>query len=426
MTIHVVAAGQTLFSIANTYGIDIGLLAGWNGLRPPYALAVGQSLLILEPTETYTVQPGDTLSRIARQTGQTVLQLLRGNPALGGVDRIYPGQVLAIAYREALQGAIAVNGYAYPFVRPEILRGIMPYTSYLTPFTYGITAEGGLVELSDSALLAIAAQYGVSPLMHLSTLTENDTFSTQRAELVLSDPEKQARLIADTVQNVTEKGYRGLDLDFEFLGRDNAAPYAAFAGRMRQAMNALGYPLITALAPKTSDNQPGLLYEGHDYAALADASDAVLLMTYEWGYTYGPPMAVAPIDAVRRVVEYALSRIPPEKILLGFPNYGYDWTLPYEAGTTKARSISNEEAVTLAVQNGAEIRFDERAQTSWFSYQRGGQLHEVWFEDARSTLAKYNLILEFALRGVGFWNYMRPFAVGFSLLNSMFQILPGV
>lgn len=426
MTIHIVAAGQTLYSIANVYSIDLGLLAGWNGLRPPYTLAVGQSLLILEPEETYTVQPGDTLSSIARQTGQTILQLLRDNPALGGVDRIYPGQVLAIGTTETPRGAVEVNGYAYPFVRQNILRGILPYTSYLTPFTYGITSEGGLVNLNDASLLTLAAQYGVAPLMHLSTLTENDTFSTQRAELVLSDPEKQARLIEDAVQNVTEKGYRGLDLDFEYLGRDNAAPYAAFARRMRQAMNALGYPLITALAPKTSDNQPGLLYEGHDYAALADASDAVLLMTYEWGYTYGPPMAVAPIDAVRRVVEYALGRIPPEKILLGFPNYGYDWTLPYEAGTTKARSISNEEAVSLAVQYGAEIRFDERAQTNWFSYQSGGQLHEVWFEDARSTLAKYNLILEFGLRGVGFWNYMRPFAVGFSLLNAMFQILPGV
>ncbi len=426
MTIHVVAAGQTLFSIANAYGIDLGLLAGWNGLRPPYALAVGQSLLILEPEQIYTVQPGDTLSSVARQTGQTVLQLLRDNPALGGLDRIYPGQVLAIGLGEPLQGAVEVNGYAYPFVRPEVLRGIMPYTSYLTPFTYGITSEGGLVNLRDEALLALAAQYAVSPLMHLSTLTENDTFSVERAELILSDPEKQARLIANAVQIVTEKGYRGLDLDFEYLGRENAAPYAAFAGRMRQAMNELGDPLITALAPKTSDEQPGSLYEGHDYAALAEASDAVLLMTYEWGYTYGPPMAVAPIDAVRRVVEYALGRIPAEKILLGFPNYGYDWTLPYEAGTTRARSISNEEAPLLAVENGAEIRFDERAQTNWFSYTRDGQLHEVWFEDARSTLAKYNLIREFGLRGVGFWNYMRPFAVGFSLLNAMFQILPGV
>ena len=145
-------------------------------------------------------------------------------------------------------------------------------------------------------------------------------------------------------------------------------------------------------------------------------------MTYEWGYTYGPPMAVAPLPNVRRVVEYALSRIPAEKIFLGFPNYGYDWPLPYERGTTRARSISNPEAVRLAVQNGAEIRFDEAAQTPYFNYTAGGVAHEVWFEDPRSAKAKYDLVSEYALRGVGFWNFMRPFPAGFALLGAMFEL----
>ena len=61
--------------------------------------------------------------------------------------------------------------------------------------------------------------------------------------------------------------------------------------------------------------------------------------SYEWGYTYGPPMAVAPIGAVRRVVEFALTQMEPGKILLGFPNYAYDWTLPFTAGATRAQSI---------------------------------------------------------------------------------------
>ena len=83
--------------------------------------------------------------------------------------------------------------------------------------------------------------------------------------------------------------------------------------------------------------------------------------SYEWGYTYGPPMAVAPLPSVRRVVEFALTEMPPEKIFLGFPNYAYDWTLPYAPGTTRAQSIGNEAAVQLAVNVGAEIRFDEQA-----------------------------------------------------------------
>ncbi len=420
MTIHIVAPGQTLTAISGLYGVGVGLIAGYNGLTPPYTLAVGQSLLIPEPTTLYTVQPGDTLTGIAARSGLSVNALLRRNPGLGGDAALYPGQTLILQVSDAPGREIEVNGYAYPFVNDAILRSILPYTTYLTPFTYGIAEDGGLVPLNDESLLALGREYGVRPLMHLSTLTENGNFSTERATRMLNDPALSARLIESAVRTVNQKGYRGLDLDFEFLGAQNAAAYADFAARLRAALG--GLPLITALAPKTSDTQPGLLYEGHDYAALGQASDAVLLMTYEWGYTYGPPMAVAPLASVQRVLEYALTRIPSEKILLGFPNYGYDWPLPFERGTTRAQSISNERAVALAVQYRAEILYDETAQTPYFNYLLDGRAHEVWFEDPRSTLAKYALVNRYDLRGIGFWNYMRPFTAGFALLGNMFRI----
>ena len=167
----------------------------------------------------------------------------------------------------------------------------------------------------------------------------------------------------------------------------------------------------------------GLLYEGHDYAAVAQNTDAVLLMTYEWGYSYSPPMAVAPLPSVRRVVEFALTEMPPEKIFLGFPNYGYDWTLPGTGERPRARSLGNEAAVRLAVEQGAEIRYDETAQTPWFSYtDADGQPHEVWFEDVRSSQAKFSLLPQYHLRGLGYWNFMRPFTANFSLLNAKFRL----
>lgn len=145
--------------------------------------------------------------------------------------------------------------------------------------------------------------------------------------------------------------------------------------------------------------------------------------SYEWGYTYGPPMAVAPIEAVRRVVEFALTQMEAGKILLGFPNYAYDWTLPYQAGSTRAELIGNEAAVQLAVRVGAEIRFDETAQTPWFTYTGSdGQVHEVWFEDPRSCLAKFRLPAEYGLHGLGVWNFMRPFTAAFSLMNYLFRL----
>ena len=149
--------------------------------------------------------------------------------------------------------------------------------------------------------------------------------------------------------------------------------------------------------------------------------------SYEWGYTYGPPMAVAPIASVRRVLDYAVSEIPPEKIFMGFPNSAYDWQLPFQAGETRAQLIGNEVAPLLAAEVGAEIRFDEVSQTPYFNYTLSdGTVHEVWFEDARSSLAKFSLVEEYGFRGLGYWNFMRPFAANFSLLNYLFSILtPG-
>jgi len=134
-------------------------------------------------------------------------------------------------------------------------------------------------------------------------------------------------------------------------------------------------------------------------------------------------MAVAPVPAVRRVLDYAVTEIPPEKIFMGFPNYAYDFSHPYQPGVSRARSLSNPGAVELAIAVGAEIHYDETAQTPYFYYtDDGGVIHEVWFEDARSSLAKFRLVEEYGFRGLGYWNFMRPFPANFSLLNALFQI----
>lgn len=142
----------------------------------------------------------------------------------------------------------------------------------------------------------------------------------------------------------------------------------------------------------------------------------------EWCYTYGPPMAVAPINKVREVVDYAITRIPVEKINLGIPNYGYDWPLPYERGVTKARTISNTQAVEIAIENNAVIEFDQVAMSPHFTYERDGIAHEVWFEDVRSLREKFSLVQEYNLRGVGYWQIMNLFRANWLLLTDTFYI----
>lgn len=134
-------------------------------------------------------------------------------------------------------------------------------------------------------------------------------------------------------------------------------------------------------------------------------------------------MAVAPVNKVREVVEYALTRIPAEKISLGIPNYGYNWALPFQRGVTRATTIGNVEAVQIAIHYGVPIQFDELAMSPFFRYRQNGTEHEVWFEDVRSMQEKFSLVQQYGLRGMGYWQIMQLFRANWLLLADTFQIV---
>ena len=421
MVIHVVQPGDSLYRIAQMHGVPLQFLIQQNELHEPYRLTPGQTIVVPQPTQTYTVRRGDTLGDIAARNGTTVLALWQNNPQLGGTDRIYPGQSLVLSYGPKL-GTFAVNGYAYPNIDLRVLRKTLPYLTYLSVFSYGFDRMGRILPQNADLLTRMARQYGVRPLLVLTTLGEDGQFSGERAHQLFQDQAARGALIENLAQTIASQGFAGVDIDFEYIPPEDAAAYAAFVRDVRARLEPPGYTVLVALAPKTSAEQRGLLYEAHDYRALGEAANNVLLMTYEWGYALSEPMAVAPIDKVEQVVRFATSAIPPDKIFLGIPNYGYDWTLPYVRGQSRARTVGNVQAVEQAIQVGAPIQYDETAQSPHYNYWRDRAEHEVWFEDARSIRAKLALAGEYRLRGVSIWNIMRYFPQLWLVLNNLYEI----
>ncbi|MCM1308983.1 MAG: glycosyl hydrolase family 18 protein [Butyrivibrio sp.] len=378
MTIYTVQAGDSVDSIAAAYGVSADSVIYVNQIPYPYRLAVGQSLLL--------------------EYGAPLASERRG------------------AY---------IGGYAYPFISRFVLNETLPYLSYLYVFSYGFTEEGELIppRLDDSFMTEAAAQFSAKPVLTLTPFGADGNFNNNLISAVVNDTAARERLRDNIVGAIRERGFFGADIDFEYIKAEDRDAFTDFVSYITEAVHALGYPVSVALAPKTSAAQQGLLYEGKDYGALGAVADYVLLMTYEWGYKYGPPMAVAPINKVREVLDYAVSVIPPAKIHLGMPNYGYDWTLPFVRGGRGAVTLGSVEAAQLAVENNAEILFDETAMAPYFYYSKDGENHEVWFEDVRSVRAKFGLITEYGLRGAGYWTVMNLFRANWYLLAEYFDVL---
>jgi len=375
--------------------------------------------------ELYVVKPGDTVSGIASAYQIGTDTIIYENQLIYPYNLVV-GQALLLNTGPGENGReIQSNGYAYTYIEPMILNSTLPFLSELSVFSYGFTTEGNLVPppRDDTWMVNSARQYRVIPFLTLTPLNELGSFDNTLITAIVNNPAARNNLLVELLALMEAKGYGGLNIDFEYIRAEDRDAYTEFVRLYAEQMHRAGYQISLALAPKSSAEQRGLLYEGLDYRALGAIADHVLIMTYEWGYTYGPPMAVAPLNRVREVIEYAVSEIPAEKIMLGIPNYGYDWPLPYEPGITKAQSIGNVEAMHLAVRQNAEIRFDEVAQTPFFTYRNAGILHEVWFEDVRSLQAKFDLLKEFGLRGAGYWQLMRLFRANWLLLQDNFSIV---
>ena len=363
--------------------------------------------------EIYVVQQGDSVERISR------VQNVRAEEIIYINQLVYPytlavGQALLIpaaSWQENERPLAHILGYAYPFISPWVLSESLPDLTAIHVFSYGFTEDGQLVEpvLDDTWMIEASSSQGTRPVLTFTSIGPDGRFHSSLIQVLLESQSLQEKILWQLGAVMKDKGFQGLDIDFEYILPENRVQYADFVGKVRRRMNENGYRVSVAIAPKTSDGQKGLLVEGVDYALLGENADAVFLMTYEWGYTYGPPMAVAPLDKVRQVVEYALTRIPAEKLIMGIPNYGYDWPLPYERGITRARTIGNVEAVEIAADNGAAIEYAPVAQSPWFTYRQNGMEHVVWFEDPRSIEAKWGLVKEYGLSGAWYWNLMRPF-----------------
>lgn len=423
MQIHVVRQGDTLNKIGQDYRISAREIADVNQIPDASRLIVGQTMVIPISGQYHWVQPGESLWLISRRYRVSVEEIIR-------INKIPKPHNISVGLRLYLPQKPKMIVETNAYIDPRMTRSrsaqsvdkVGENLTYLAIFSYAVNRDGNLTPVDDQATLEAAFKDRVLPILVLTNFEEGQ-FSTEIATAILTNETLQDRVLNQAIQIMSEKGYRGLDFDFEYLGTENRERYVRFLQKARKLLKPRGYYISAAVAPKYRAEQQGVLYEGHDYQAIGQVVDFIFFMTYEWGWSGGEPRAVSPLNQMRAVMKYAISVVPKEKIMMGMPLYGYDWTLPYVRGGKFAKSISPQRALELALRYGASINFDKVTQAPWFRYKdEQGKQHEVWFEDARSMQAKFDLVKELGIRGFYYWVLGNDFPQNWLLIEDNFVV----
>lgn len=418
MFFHEVQAGDSLFTISSRYGISIDEIRHVNGLVESN-IVPGQALLI--PLYTYIVQPGDTFTGIARKSYLSLEQLTAANSAVNPA-MLQPGMRLTIPNISNYH-ASALSFYVVrsPELDRSLISDFAPYSTSISIFEYHFASNGDIANnLNDLTAIQTTWNYRVRPLVTVTNLTP-EGFSPELVHQVLNNPTARTNLVNNISYLVTNRGYGGVNIDFERVMAEDRDLFTGFLRELRDRLQPLGRTLTIALPAKTSEEIPWL--KGYDYGGIGSVVDFMFIMAYDWHHAGSAPGPVAPITEVRRTVEFAIQYVPRRKIIIGMPLYGYDWTIPYSPGRV-APAISNQNAIETAMRYQSPIQYSTEFESPFFRYtDQKGLTHEVWFEDVRSMGAKMLLIREYGLQGLGAWQLTLGFTQGPWLLTKFFTIL---
>ncbi|BCN32671.1 LysM peptidoglycan-binding domain-containing protein [Anaeromicropila herbilytica] len=425
MLIHVVKPGETIQSIANDYEVPLTRLILDNGLNTPYQLVTGQCIVIANAKITYTVKQGDTLIGIASYFNVEINQILINNPFLMEKQYIYPGQTLVIAYPK--KGKITTHGNTVPYIDIDTLKKTLPYLTYLSVLNYTATKEGEIITYNDDTdIIKTAKEYGVVPLMLLTTLTIQGEADIRTAYDILLNETFQNKQIDNILKILKTKGYKGINISFEYISISNFKLYETYFTKIEKRLKDEGYLVFVTINTNITNIDNQIYFERVDYTILGQLANNIIFMNYEWATNINPPSPISSIYNINAFLEYAGKLISLDRVIIGLATIGYDWELPYSAGLSRVYPLTLERAVDLARNKEVIIQFDEKSQTPFYKYMQesNGRTieHIVWFIDARSINSLLDLVMKYKLHGIGIFNITIYNPQLWLVINSQFDI----
>jgi spore germination protein YaaH len=225
-------------------------------------------------------------------------------------------------------------------------------------------------------------------------------YDKSAAAAILASPDSRRQHIANLVALVVDKGYDGIDLDWEGLKASDRDRFATFVAELAAALHAKHRFLSIAVFPKTSE--PGRWDNpiAEDYARIGAAVDEFKIMTYNYSGSWSAPGPQAPAAWLNAVLTFAESTVAPAKISMGVPFYGYDW----HNGSTSTFLESN--AVTAAATYNLEVARERRSNEAQLTFtDSGGVSHVAIYQDPAAISTKLRSLADKHphIAGIAIW-----------------------
>ena len=240
-----------------------------------------------------------------------------------------------------------------------------------------------------------------------------------KQKALLGSSTARANLARQIAAAVRDRGADGVNLDIEPIVPTYGDEFTALVREVRAQLDAIapGYQL-------TFDT---LGYIGNypiEDATAPGGADAIVIMGYDYkGSSSGTAGSIAPIggpvyDIADTLAAYS-SRVPASRVILGVPYYGRAWSTTSDdlnAPTVSAAKYGSsvaalyETALELAAANGR--RYDPVEGVAWTTYQKENctkthgcvtSWRQLYYDDAQSLAAKYDLVNQYDVRGIGIW-----------------------
>lgn len=265
-----------------------------------------------------------------------------------------------------------------------------------------VRSDGGIDAGRPDALITFAAEHGIET--YACVTNNNGSWNATLAHSAIVTNRTQT--VQSLVAVARGGGFTGINIDLEGLWRggdidQDREAYSAFIAELGPALHSFNLKLVISVPAKEADDRDEDWSYPFDYAAIAPHADLVQLMTYDQHGWWGEPGPVAGLDWAERCVVFAKGQIPPAKLLVGLPAYGYDWDLDYPAAND---DISWNAIPTLLSSTGATVQFDPPSASPFITYtDSNGHRHESWFENAQSIAAKVALVNRHGLAGISMW-----------------------